>query len=112
MIYLILMSILSMVMQNGLFNYITKKNSARMKIIEGVHERGNTQSIYGSSVYGVSKYKSKISTLSDYYWDIPTNVGENISFETEYLGNIIGRIVNQTFNLNGGIIIKDTVVRW
>ena len=94
------------------YNYITKKNSARMKIIEGVHERDNTQSIYGSSVYGVSKYKSKISTLSDYYWDIPTNVGENISFETEYLGNIIGRIVNQTFNLNGGIIIKDTVVRW
>lgn len=94
------------------YNYITKKNRARMKIIEGVHERDDAQSIYGSSVYGVSKYKSKISTLSDYYWDIPTNVGKNISFETEYLGNIIGRIVNQTFNLNGGIIIKDTVVRW
>jgi hypothetical protein len=94
------------------YNYITKKNSATMKIIEGVHERKSSDSIYGSSNYGVSKYKNAIVPLIDYYWDMPTNVSDNIMVETEYMGYLTGRIVKQTFNLNGGIIVKDSVVRW
>lgn len=40
-----------------------------------------------------------------------TTVGDLISYETEYLGERIGRIVRQQFSLVGGILIKDSVVR-
>lgn len=43
--------------------------------------------------------------------DMPVNVGDLITAETEYLGNAVGRAIKQTFNLNGGIIIKKTVMK-
>ena len=44
-------------------------------------------------------------------YDEAVNIGDNIQTETEYKGNIKGRVIKQTFNLNGNIIIKDSVVR-
>jgi hypothetical protein len=43
--------------------------------------------------------------------DTPVNVGDLITAETEYLGNAVGRAIKQTFNLNGGIIIKKTEMK-
>ena len=43
--------------------------------------------------------------------DIPVNVGDLITAGTEYLGNAVGRAIKQTFNLNGGIIVKKTVMK-
>lgn len=43
--------------------------------------------------------------------DTPVNVGEVINVETKYLDNAVGRVIKQTFNLNGGIIVKKTVMK-
>lgn len=43
--------------------------------------------------------------------DKSTNVGDLISYGTEYLGEKSGRIIKQTFSAGGGIIIKDSEVR-
>ena len=43
--------------------------------------------------------------------DMPVNVGENIQAETEYLGTVGGRLIKQSFNLNGNIIIKEAVLK-
>lgn len=43
--------------------------------------------------------------------NINTNVGDLISYETEYLGKKTGRIIRQSFSLVGGMLVKDSVVR-
>jgi len=44
-------------------------------------------------------------------YDESVNVGETIETETEYLGNLSGKIIEQACTLNGSIIIKDVVMR-
>ena len=39
------------------------------------------------------------------------NVGDRIKYETEYLGEREGIVIRQAFNLNGGLIVKDSVIR-
>lgn len=40
-----------------------------------------------------------------------TTVGDLISFDTEYLGKMEGRIIKQSFALVGSMLVKDSVVR-
>ena len=63
-----------------------------MKIVEGKHIQ------YGEP--------SNIIT-----YDEKVNVGENIKAETEYLGVVSGRLIKQSFNLNGNIIVKEAVLK-
>lgn len=75
------------------YNYfITKERTINLKIVEGKH-------VYGETLPSVVTY------------DEPVNVGETITVQTEYLGDIEGVVMKQSFNLNGGIIIKDTTMR-
>jgi hypothetical protein len=46
------------------------------------------------------------------YRDDPVSVGDMITTQTAYLGDITGRVIKQTFNLNGGIIVKNTVMKY
>lgn len=39
------------------------------------------------------------------------NPGEFIEVETEYLGNLSGLVVQQSFNLNGNVIVKEVVLK-
>jgi hypothetical protein len=41
----------------------------------------------------------------------PVSVGDTIKFETEYLGDLSGVVCKQSFNLAGGIIVKNTTVK-
>ena len=43
--------------------------------------------------------------------DMPVSVGDTINFETEYLGELTGVVSKQSFNLAGGIIVKNTTVK-
>ena len=70
------------------YNYIVATNQVNLRIVEGKHIIGD-----------------------EMVYDQPVNVGDLIEAETEYLGNVTGRAISQTFNLNGGIIIKDTVMK-
>ena len=70
---------------NRCYNYFTKTNSINLNIVEGKHE-----------------------TPQGFIYDKKTNVGDVIEVETEYIGNRKGIIIKQSFNLNGGIIVKNT----
>jgi hypothetical protein len=74
------------------YNWLTRTTTINLKIVEGKHVQ----------------YDGSNSIVS---YDEPTYVGEKIKTETQYLGELEGRIIKQTFNLNGGIIIKETVVK-
>ena len=91
------------------YNYYTKTSTVNMKIVEGKHITGGTVIKYGQLKYGKFKYGTKVPIRIAY--DATTNVGDKIRAETEYLGSIEGIIEKQTFNLNGGIIVKDCTVR-
>lgn len=74
------------------YNWLIRTNSTNLKIVEGKHIQ------YGET--------SNIIT-----YDKRVNAGDYIYAETEYLGTVEGRITKQTFNLNGGIIIKDCIMK-
>lgn len=74
------------------YNWLIKTNTTNLKIVEGKHITGDGE--------------ARVVT-----YDQPVNVGEVITSETEYLGEVTGRIVKQSFSLNGGIIIKEAVLK-
>jgi hypothetical protein len=91
---------------NKCYDWLTRTGSTNLKIVEGKHKQKNTIK-YGQKKYGTFKYGGKILTTTK---DEPVAVGEKFVAQTEYLGNVEGRVVKQTFNLNGGIVIKDSVL--
>ncbi len=91
------------------YDYLTKVDSTNLKIVEGKHVQYGDYIKYGQAKYGTFKYGAKTPNIVTY--DQPVNVGENIEAETEYLGIVSGRIIKQSFSLNGGIIIKEAVLK-
>ena len=53
----------------------------------------------------------KRHTTDGIVYDEPIMVGDIVETETEYLGNIIGMVEKQDYNLNGGIIVKNVTMR-
>lgn len=96
------------------YNYLVTRNTTRTKIVEGKHEVYVGDNKYGASIYGSIVYGKASRSVGDVattVYDRPVSVGELIETETEYIGDLTGRVIRQNFNLNGGIIIKDTVMR-
>ena len=91
------------------YNYFIKTKSSNVKIVEGKHVKPQGIYKYGKARYGKIKYGEKMPNVIIY--DQPTTVGEKVQTETEYLGIFEGIILKQTFNLNGGIIIKDSIIK-
>ena len=91
------------------YNWVTKINSTNLKIVDGKHVEGGDPIGYGQVKYGEAKYGDLMPIVVTY--DKRTSVGDVISYQTEYAGTKTGRIIKQTFGLNGGKIIKDTVVK-
>ena len=93
------------------YNWLTKTNTTNLKIIEGKHVKYGEPYKYGTGLkYGSGiKYGGKHPNVIAY--DKKVNVGENIRAETEYLGVVGGRLIKQSFNLNGNIIVKEAVLK-
>lgn len=91
------------------YNYLIRTSTTNLSIIEGKHITSEKGARYGVSKYGLSKYGVYTPKIVKY--DKAVNVGDMISAETEYLGTVTGRAIKQTFNLSGGIIVKDTILR-
>lgn len=96
---------------NVCYNYLTTRKNVHAKIVEGKHDSQGGGSVYGSFLYGDNVYGGGASSNGRALYDRSVNVGDLITTETEYMGDITGRVVRQTYNLNGGILIKDTVMR-
>ena len=94
---------------NKCYNWLIKTNSTNLKIVEGKHVQYGDYVKYGENKYGTVKYGEKTPNIVTY--DKGVNVGENINADTEYLGVVGGRLIKQSFNLNGNIIIKEAVLK-
>ena len=90
------------------YNWLIRNNSTSLKIVEGKHTSYGDKVKYGQKKYGTFKYGEGTDTVVTY--DKRVYMGDNIKVETEYLGTIEGRVVKQSFNLNGSIIIKQCEV--
>jgi hypothetical protein len=90
------------------YNYYIKNQKVNLKIVEARHISCVGGIKYGQKKYGSFKYGNLEKKIS---YDSTTNVGDLIEAETEYLGSVRGRIIKQSYNLNGNNIIKDTVMR-
>lgn len=91
------------------FKYLTSPRTVNLRIIEGKNVVENGIVRYGQAKYGEAKYAEDIPDVVTY--DKPVNLGDVIQCETEYLGTLTGRVIKQSFNLNGNIIVKDTVLK-
>ena len=80
------------------YNYLKKEERANLEIVEGKEKSKN---LYNSFLYGKRKYGYR------YIDQVSINVGDKISFSS-YLGEKIGVVEKQTFNLYGGMIKKNT----
>ena len=91
------------------YNWFIKTNQTNLKIVEGKHVQYGEPIKYGEKKYGTFKYGEKYPNIVTY--DERVDVGDNIKAETEYLGVVGGRLIKQSFNLNGNIIIKEAVLK-
>lgn len=91
------------------YNYSTRTQSTNLDIVEGKTVTGGEIVRYSQAKYGTIKYGQRLPQIVTY--DAPVNVGETITAETEYLGDVTGIIIKESFNLNGGIIIKEAVLK-
>ena len=91
------------------YNWLIKTNTTNLKIVEGKHVQYGDYIKYGEKKYGTFKYGEKYPNIVTY--DKGVNIGENIKAKTEYLGIVSGRLIKQSFNLNGNIIIKEAVLK-
>lgn len=93
------------------YDYYENTGVINLSIIEGKHEVKTEKSIYGIATYGLSTYMGYDKSSRSVVKDQITEVGQVIDVETEYLGVNQGRILRQSYNLNGGILIKDTILK-
>lgn len=91
------------------YNWLIKTNSTNLKIVEGKHVQYGEAIKWGEKKWGEFKWGSYNPNIVTY--DKSVNVGENINAETEYLGVVSGRLIKQSFNLNGNIIVKEAVLK-
>jgi hypothetical protein len=96
------------VLQNAA-QWLMNVDTVNLDIVEGKHVTGGGYVLYGNCKYGAVKYNGKLPT--NVTFDKIVNVGDLVTCETEYLGDITGRVIEQSYNLNGGIIVKKAVIK-
>ena len=96
---------------NNAFEWLTKTNSTNLKIVEGKHVKYGRTIKYGSGIKYGTGYKYGQKTPNVVTYDEPVQIGNVINAETEYIGQVNGRIIKQSFNLNGNIVVKEAVLK-
>jgi hypothetical protein len=81
------------------FDYYMNTTTTNVSIVDGKHIVEEQINEDGSV------------TPKEVVYDKQTEVGDKIIISTEFLGDRTGRIISQRFDLNGGIINKETVMR-
>lgn len=91
------------------YNWFMKTGATNLKIVEGKHVTYGDYIKFGEVKFGEVKFGEKMPNIVTY--DAPVEIGQNINAETEYLGVVSGRIIKQSFGLNGNIIVKEAVLK-
>lgn len=81
------------------------KNNKCIASIDVGHD-GLRRVKYGEARYGTVKYGGLIKSNDIIF------LGDTITIETEYMGNITGQGIRQAYNLNGNIIVKECEMIW
>lgn len=94
------------------FDYYMSVQTTNLTIIDRrVITGGNYVPVkWGQYKWGEFVWGYTIEPTTEYY-DKLTCVGDKITSKTEYLGDVVGRIIKQTFSLNGNNINKETVLK-
>lgn len=95
------------------YNYLSKTDTTSMRIVEREKEEPapSLQAIYGRVRYGQTKYGEGLARSTRLTAGETISIGDCINYGTEYLGTKQGTVIEQSYNLNGGIIVKDVKVR-
>lgn len=88
------------------FNWLTSVNTVSLSIVEG-KQVVQTGAKYGRTRYGQAKYGKPKQTIA---YDTPVKLGDVLESETEYLGIVKGRLIEQSYDLNSNIIVKEAVL--
>lgn len=91
------------------YNWSIRTRSINERIVEGKTVIDGGKVLYGTKLYGGFVYGQDMPSIV--IPDELTKVGDAVRSETEYLGDVDGTILKQSFNLNGNIIVKDSVVK-
>ena len=90
------------------FDWFMRTKTTNLKVVEGKHIIYGDVLKYGQRKYGDVKYGEREKTIE---YDKPVGLGEAIEAETEYLGNVSGTVIKQSFNLGGNILVKEVELR-
>lgn len=93
------------------YNWLSRVDGTNLKIIIGKDVKRESHTVkWGEKAWGTFKWGGTVvnETVTD---QKDVNLGEVIETETEYLGNVSGRLIQQSFNLNGNIIVKESILK-
>ena len=91
------------------YNWLIRTNSTNLKIIEGKNVIYGKPITWGEKKWGSFKWGGYNPDVITY--DTVVNVGDMIKAETEYLGDVTGTIIKESYSLNGNIIVKEAVLK-
>lgn len=92
------------------YNYVINKKEINLTIIDGRHIAEGTTIKYGTSrKYGTFRYAQYEPDKVVY--DLETNVGDKISINPPFIGNVTGIIERQSYSFVGGSVAKKTILR-
>lgn len=92
------------------YNWLSRVDTTNLKIIIGKDvTRTQKPAKWGEATWGSFKWGTTVTeTVTD---QSDVELGEVINAETEYLGDVSGRLIQQSFNLNGNIIVKECILK-
>lgn len=90
------------------YDYLSNAKELNMKVVQRSVSSNSRRTKYGERKYGTFRYGELYGGASG---DSPIKVGDVLESETEFSGSFTGRVVEQKFNLNGNILVKDITVR-
>lgn len=91
--------------------YMTIPQKTYLSIVEGMHVQGGDYIRYRDMIRYGDGFKYGEKSPYNVTYDDMVSVGDLIVSETEYLGEVNGRVVEQKFALMAGNIIKEAVIR-
>ena len=91
------------------YDYLTNTSQTSMKIVEGKHVKGGEPYRWGMVKWGEFTWGGTEPKVITY--DKVVDLGDVIKAKTQYMGDVQGRVISEKYNLNGGILIKEAVVK-
>ncbi len=91
------------------FDWLTTTKSTKLSIVEGIHIKEGQVVKWGEKKWGAFKWGER--SADEVTYDSKVNVGEKLNAETEYMGIVNGRAIEQAYNLNSNTIVKETVLK-